>query len=102
MADHRARVLLEEEERARNRQLQLEIQRSNMNPPDMRIRAWEKVHALCLPAIDTHPILIVIANDTGLTLKDVQEVQLARRAASPATAAARGATETPFRLLDRP
>jgi hypothetical protein len=85
MADHRAQVLLEEEERARNRQLQLEIQRSNIHPPDMRIRAWEKGHGLRLPAIGTHPILIVIANDTGLTLKDVQEVQLARQAASPTT-----------------
>jgi len=78
--DYRARRALEEEERAQRRRIDLEEQRSNLNPPKVRIRAWEKVHGLRLPADSTHPILEVIAGDTRLTLAEVQEEQQARAA----------------------
>jgi hypothetical protein len=80
MTDHRSRLLLEETERARNRELQRQIQRSNLNTPEMRIRAWETAHALRLPSSSTHPVLNVVANDTGLTLTEIQEEQCARQA----------------------
>lgn len=40
---YRARHELEEEKRAEQRRLELAVQRSELNPPDVRIRAWEKV-----------------------------------------------------------
>jgi hypothetical protein len=80
--DYRARRALEEEERAQRRRIDLEEQRSDLNPPRVRIRAWEKVHGLRLPADSNHPILDVIAGDTRLTLVEVQEEQRARVAES--------------------
>lgn len=76
--DYRARRAFEEEERAQRRRIQLEEQRSDLNPPDVRIRAWEKVHGLRMPADSTHPILEVIATDTRLTLVEVRAEQQAR------------------------
>lgn len=76
--DYRARRALEEEERAQRRRVDLEEQRSDLNPPNVRIRAWEKVHGLRMPADSAHPILEVIAGDTRLTLVEVQEEQQAR------------------------
>jgi hypothetical protein len=76
--DHRARLALEESERAHQRRLELAEQRSNLNPPEVRIRAWEKVHGLRLPSDSAHPILDVIAVSTRLTLEEVHEVQRAR------------------------
>jgi hypothetical protein len=74
----RGRWELEEEERAQQRQVELAVQRSELNPPDVRIRAWEKLHGLRLPAAATHPILIVIAVATRLTLAEIQAEQRAR------------------------
>jgi hypothetical protein len=76
--DYRARRAFEEEERAQRRRIQLEEQRSDLNPPDVRIRAWEKVHGLRMPADSGHPILEVIAGDTRLTLVEVHGEQQAR------------------------
>jgi hypothetical protein len=76
--DYRARRAFEEEERAQRRRIQLEEQRSDLNPPDVRIRAWEKVHGLRMPADSAHPILEVIAGDTRLTLVEVHGEQQAR------------------------
>jgi hypothetical protein len=78
--DHRARIALEEREKAERRRLELAEQQSNLNSPEMRIRAWEKVHELRLPTDATHPILDVIAVATRLTLAQVQEEQRARAA----------------------
>jgi len=75
---YRARAELEEEERALQRRSQLAVQRSELNPPDVRIRAWEDVHGLRLPADSEHPILDVIAVGTRLTLAEVQAEQRAR------------------------
>jgi hypothetical protein len=78
--DHRARIALEEREKAERRRLELAEQQSNLNSPEMRIRAWEKVHELRMPTDAAHPILDVIAVATRLTLAQVQEEQRARAA----------------------
>ena len=49
---HRARIALQEAERAQLRQDELAAQRSDRNPPDVRIRIWEKLHGLRLPSED--------------------------------------------------
>jgi hypothetical protein len=72
------RLALEEHERAQKRQLDLAEQQSDLNPPGVRIRMWEKVHALRLPGDPGHPVLRVIAMGTGLTLAQVREEQQAR------------------------
>jgi hypothetical protein len=81
------RLAHEEHERAEKRRQELQEQRSELNPPDVRIRTWERVHQLRLPADPSHPILDVIAISTRLTLADVREEQRMR--------AARAANKTP-------
>jgi len=81
------RLAHEEYERAEKRRRELAEQRSELNPPDVRIRTWERVHQLRLPSDPTHPILDVIALSTRLTLADVREEQRTR--------AARAANKTP-------
>jgi hypothetical protein len=76
--DHRARLAIEERERAETRRLELEEQRSSLNTPEVRIRTWEKVHGLRMPSDASHPILDVIAVGTRLTLAEVREEQHAR------------------------
>jgi len=77
---HAERLALEERERAQRRRLELAEQRSDLNPPDVRIRAWERLHALRLPRDPGHPVLGVIAISTGLTLSQVRAEQSARLA----------------------
>jgi hypothetical protein len=74
------RLAHEETERAERRRQELAEQRSDLNPPDVRIRAWEKIHQLHLPSDPAHPILDVIAVSTRLTLAEVQEEQRTRAA----------------------
>jgi hypothetical protein len=81
--DYRERLVREERERAEKRRLELADQRSSLNPPEMRIRTWEKLHALRLPTDPNHPILDVIAIATRLTLAEVQEEQRRRESQSP-------------------
>ena len=78
------RYAQEEHQREERRQRELAEQRSDANTPDVRIRAWEKLHGLRLPSDPAHPILDVIAVSTRLTLAQVREEQAAR-AARPAT-----------------
>ncbi len=75
---YRSPAELQEEKRAHERQFELAQQRSELNPPDVRIRAWEKVHGLRLPLDLAHPILEVIAVGTRLTLADVHAELRAR------------------------
>ena len=79
LADHRERLALEEEERARKRTSQFEELRSEVTSVQARIRAWEKMHGLRLPSDATHPILRVIASTTGISLSCLREEQQARR-----------------------
>jgi hypothetical protein len=79
--------VLEEDARAERRRLGMAEQRSDLNPADVRIRAWEKLHGLRMPSDPMHQILHAIARGTRLTLAEVQEVQreqAAQRAAGTA------------------
>lgn len=69
-------------DRAEKRRLELADQRSDLNPPDVRIRTWERIHALRLPSDPAHPILDVIAISTRLTIEEVREEQRTRAARS--------------------
>jgi len=75
---HAERMAIEAEERLQQRRVALAEQCSTANPPDVRVRAWEKVHALRLPSDARHPVLEVIAHGTGLTLEQVRQEQRAR------------------------
>jgi len=79
LADHRERLALEEKERLRKRTSQFEELRSEVNSVPARVRAWEKMHGLRLPSDPAHPILRVIASDTGISLGCLREEQQARR-----------------------
>lgn len=79
LADHRERLALEEEERERRRASQFEELRSEVHSVPVRISAWEKMHGLRLPSDPTHPILRVIALNTGISLACLREEQQARR-----------------------
>lgn len=79
------RAAQEDYERAERKRRQLAEQRSEANPPDARIRTWEKLHGLRLPSDPTHPILDVIAVSTRLTLAQVRDEQSARAARAAGT-----------------
>ncbi|MEO6186852.1 MAG: hypothetical protein ABIP38_03540 [Steroidobacteraceae bacterium] len=71
-------------ERAEQRRQRQEEQRLESNTPEVRVRAWERLHGLTLPAGPSHPILANICAATGLARAEVLEVQnlrAARRAA---------------------
>jgi len=75
---HAERLAMDAEERLHQRQRALAEQSSTANPPDVRIRAWEKLHALRMPRDAAHPVLDLIAHSTGLTLEQIREEQRAR------------------------
>jgi len=81
--NHAEPLAPDESERAEKRRQELAEQRSDLNPPAVRIRAWEKIHQLRLPSDPAHPILDVIAVSTRLTLAEVQEEQRTRAARTP-------------------
>jgi hypothetical protein len=81
--DHRARLehlRLEAEERRRQ---SLVDQRSPECSHDKRVRAWERLHQVRLPRSPEHAVLLVVAQQTGLALAEVQAVQR-QRALPPA------------------
>ena len=90
---HAERLALDAEERRHQRQLALAEQSSIANPPDVRIRAWERVHALRMPGDAAHPVLEVIAYATGLTLAQIREEQSARLALRTKRSAAQHSSE---------
>jgi hypothetical protein len=90
---HAERLAQDAEERLHQRQLELAEQRSTANPPAVRIRAWEKVHALRMPGDAAHPVLDVIAHVTGLALEQIHEEQRARLALRTKRSAAQHASE---------
>jgi hypothetical protein len=77
---HRAQVALEAEQRAQEKRARLEELSSIVHTPEMRIRLWEKVHGLRLPLDPEHPVLHFVATSTQLTVAQVQDEQLARKA----------------------
>ena len=78
-ADYRARIVRQQVEAAEDRQQRLREQTSMQNSPERRIRIWEHLHALSLPRVATHPLLAVVASQTGLTLEQVQDEQRQRQ-----------------------
>ena len=78
------RLLREQQERAEKRRLELAEQRSDLNPPEVRIRTWERIHGLRLPSDPEHPIVDVIAVSTRLTIEEVQKEQQLRASRSGA------------------
>jgi hypothetical protein len=74
------RLAQEQEERAEKRRLELAEQRSDLNPPEVRIRTWERIHGLRLPSDPEHPIVDVIAIGTRLTIEEVRNEQQMRTA----------------------
>jgi hypothetical protein len=87
LADYRERRALEERERVELKSAELAEQRSAVNSVELRIRAWEKVHALRMPSDPKHPALQAIAAATQLTLADVlneQKLRSARRTSARA------------------
>jgi hypothetical protein len=77
---HAERMQHEADERLQRKALLFAEQHSSENSPAVRIRAWEKAHALYMPSNSQHPVLRAIAASTGLTVAQVQEEQLARQA----------------------
>ncbi|MFO7324618.1 MAG: hypothetical protein DIU62_002775 [Pseudomonadota bacterium] len=57
-------------------------QRDTSSTPEARVRMWEKLHQLRLPKDPAHAVLPHVAEQTGLKLAEVQEVQ--RQRARPA------------------
>jgi len=90
---HAEQLAQDAEERLRQRQRELAEQSSTANPPDVRIRAWEKVHALRMPGDAAHPVLEVIARGTGLALEQIHEEQRARLALRTKRSAGQHASE---------
>ncbi len=76
--DPRARMLRERAEAEERRAHALKQQRSDSNAPAARIRIWEELHHLVLPRDPAHRVLQVVADQTGLTLAEVQEAQRLR------------------------
>jgi hypothetical protein len=85
LLDYRQRLALETREREALKRHDDAEQRSVENSADARIRAWEKVHQLRMPSTPLHPVLLVIAAATQLSLDEVlyeQQLRTARRASA--------------------
>ncbi len=76
--DFRARAERAAREAAERREQALVDQRSPDNTNEMRVRIWERLHQVRLPKDPMHPILAIIAKQTGLQIADVREVQAQR------------------------
>jgi len=81
-ADHRQKVLRAAQERAAERDRELESQASSIKDPRERIAIWERLHAVHLPTAPSHVLVKVIARHTRLTIGQVHEEQQ-RRAGAP-------------------
>ena len=80
--ERRAAAQRLEQERAEARRRELDEQTSMNNQPQDRIRIWERLHALALPASQSHPLVKVIAAQTHLSVSDVCAEQERRRGAT--------------------
>jgi hypothetical protein len=84
LAERRAHIEHQNQERAAERQQQIALQSSPLSGPEERIRLWEKLHALNLPRSANHKLLGVIAEQTNLSIQDVLAAQ--QRRAAPVVA----------------
>jgi hypothetical protein len=88
LIDFRRRLELDAEARVEQRRIDIAEQTLEPNIPGVRIRAWEKVHALRMPSSPEHPVLNLIAVATQLSLAEVHQEQRVRlRIVEAATAA---------------
>jgi hypothetical protein len=87
ITDRRAAIEREEQERAAERQRRIASQCSPLHGPADRIRIWEELHGLALPRSLTHKLVRVIAAQTELTVRQVQEEQQRRASGLPLTVA---------------
>lgn len=78
LADRRAQIEHEEQQRLLERQQQIALQSSPLSTAEERVRQWEKLHALALPRSPTHRLLRIIAEQTELALDQVLEIQRRR------------------------
>jgi hypothetical protein len=78
MPDYRARIERARLEAAKARSEAISEQRSAVNTPAQRVRAWERLHQVTLPKSPSHAVLRVVARQTGMTLADIQAVQQQR------------------------
>jgi hypothetical protein len=78
LAERRAHIEHQNQERAAERQQQIALQSSTLSGPEERIRLWEKLHALNLPRSAQHKLLGVIAEQTNLSIQDVLDAQQRR------------------------
>lgn len=79
--DHRARMELARLEARELREKDLKAQRSSDNSPAVRVAIWERLHQVRMPADPGHQILLLIAQQTALDLRDVHDVQRERTSA---------------------
>jgi hypothetical protein len=80
-ADHRQKVQRAAQERAAERDRELESQASSIKDPRERIEIWERLHALHLPRASGHILVKVIARQTRLTVGQVHAEQQRRAGA---------------------
>jgi hypothetical protein len=83
-SDFRARAAEIAAESKLQRQRDLEEQSSKLRSASERIQLWEKLHGARLPSKRNHPVLAVVAADTGLTLAQVGAEQRQRTEGKPA------------------
>ena len=76
--EHRRKVQQAANDRAAQRNSELEAQASPAKDPRERIGIWEQLHALRLPLAAGHVLVMVIANQTRLTVAQVHEEQQRR------------------------
>ena len=79
--DSHARLELARLEAAERRAQALFEQSSPANSPETRVRVWEKLHQVRLPRDPGHAVLVIVAQQTGMDLSEIQEVQ--RQRANP-------------------
>lgn len=78
-AERRAAVRLASERKASERRSELESLTAPTLSPHERISTWERIHALKLPRSVDHPLVGLIASQTGLTLEEIRAEQQCRR-----------------------
>jgi hypothetical protein len=81
--DRKAALQRESEERAVARAQKIAAQASPFAAPHERILLWEKLHGLRLPLSPAHKLLQVIAQQTDLTVRQVQDEQARRATGEP-------------------
>jgi hypothetical protein len=76
--DPRSQFERQQEEAAERRAQALLEQRAPERTPEARVRTWETLHQVRLPRSPHHAVLMVVAEQTGLALTDLYEVQRQR------------------------